>query len=97
MTGIERIKDDLKKISKWPWEAQSDNETTISAVTGELLTSTDAEFALKSPERIALLVEYYEAAEKIWELAGISWNFKESNNEWGRLRQARAKLKAQDE
>lgn len=65
MRLIDRIKDDLKKISPWPWEALSDNETTISSVTGELLTVTDTEFALLSPERIAALVEFYEAHQDL--------------------------------
>ena len=75
MKTIDRIRDDLKMISPWPWEAQSDNETTISAVTGELLTPTDAEFALKSPSRIVLLVNYYKAAEYGFKVRG-EWKCK---------------------
>lgn len=95
MTRIQKIKDDLTKISKWPWEAQSDNETTIS-VTGELLTHYDAEFALRCPERITSLVEYYEAAEA-WlkackdSIAGIPLTRCRT-----RLRKAREELERQE-
>ena len=101
MTIIKKIKEELGKISKWPWSHISGEIITENIVVAQVMGDDDfpcldeedkivsieckanASFIAHSPERIALLVEYYEAME---EVPGSPL----------RCRAARAKLEAQD-
>lgn len=103
MTVIQKIKNNLKKISAWPWYVAGDSAEDCPAHRDSGLALVDtgrtedwpiarlcewqtAHFIARSPERIALLVEYYEAAEGMTSTEGTF----ESRAD--RLRQARAKL-----
>ena len=115
MTVIDRIKEDLRKISKWPWGWKYAVKSGPCALSGEegqtdvLIPTQDADdycfidisevhksFIAHSPERIALLVEYYEAAEE-W-IRG-DWNSEKPevvNAKMAALDKARAKLEKEE-
>ncbi len=100
---ISAIKDELGKISKWPWSVY--NQTADDGEGGFHLSSpdpendwvaqsiykeVDADFLMRAPERLKLLVEYVEASEAFRGRRHMT--SEEVEADWKRMQQARAAL-----
>ena len=102
MGTIDKIKADLTKISKWPWRIHWGNKyPRVKDANGAFVleagcsinNSADAYFIALSPSCIALLVEYFEAAEGELKYLGTSGD----TLMYRRLKEARARLEEKDE
>ena len=97
MTIIERIKDDLKKISSWPWRLADSGSPTIQDQYRKAVLNKvrNRQFVASCPQHISALVDYYATAEA-W-IVVLKGDLVGGKEIYERYHYARKKLEAQDD